>query len=300
MRAISREPCMAESMRLGLERAEDERLAPYALRSAGASRRYAIEDEGRAFDYRTDYQRDRDRIVYSRAFRRLRQKAPAGFLPAYEDHRRNRLTHTLEVAQVARTIARALFLNEDLVEAIALGHDLGQPAFGAAGEAALDDLLSGRLDGKGGPGLGDLRGFSSAWQALRVVDRIEKRYDHPGLNLTDATREGIVKAGRPRDRAPERVQGFRPDRPPSLEAQTVALADRIASAVADLDDAIQGGALGVEAAEKLRAVKALAKKLGKKYPAGKFRKANAIHRGLTHLFVTAAIFTSADALAAWS
>ena len=293
---------MAESMRLRLERAEDERLAPWALRSAGATRRYAIEDEGRAFDYRTDYQRDRDRIVYSRAFRRLRQKAQTGFLPAYEDHRRNRLTHTLEVAQVARTIGRALLLNEDLVEAIALGHDLGQPPFGPAGESALDDLLSGRLDGKGGPGLGDLGGFSSAWQALRVVDRIEKRYDHPGLNLTDATREGIVKAGRSQRGPVDRIQGFRADRPPSLEAQTVALADRVASAVADLDDAIQGGALGIEAAEKLRAVRALAKKLGKKYPAGggKFRKANAIHRGLTHLFVTAAIFTSADALAASS
>jgi dGTPase len=301
MRAISREPSMAESMRLRLERAEDERLAPWALRSAGASRRYAIEDEGRAFDYRTEFQRDRDRIVYSRAFRRLRQKAPAGFLPAYEDHRRNRLTHTLEVAQVARTIGRALLLNEDLVEAVALGHDLGQPAFGAAGEAALDDLLSGRLDGKGGPGLGDLGGFSSAWQALRVVDRIEKRYDHPGLNLTDDAREGIVKAGRPGRGPAERIAGFRADRPPSLEAQVVALSDRIASAVADLDDAIQGGALPIEAVEKIRAVKELARKLGRKYPAGagKFRKANAIHRGLTHLFVTGAIFTSVEILAAW-
>jgi dGTPase len=293
---------MAESMRLGLERAEDERLAPYALRSAGATRRYAIEDEGRAFDYRTDFQRDRDRIVYSRAFRRLRQKAQTGFLPAYEDHRRNRLTHTLEVAQVARTIGRALLLNEDLVEAVALGHDLGQPPFGGAGEAALDDLLSGRLDGRGGPGLGDLGGFSCAWQALRVVDRIEKRYDHPGLNLTDDVREGIVKAGRPSRGPVDRVQGFRADRPPSLEAQAVALADRIASAVADLDDAIQAGVLAVEAAEKLRAVRELEKKLGKKYPAGpgKFRKANAIHRGLTHLFVTGAILASADLLAAWA
>ena len=138
---------MAESMRKSLERAEDERLAPYALRSADATRRFPIEDEGRAFDYRTSYQRDRDRIVYSRAFRRLRQKAVAGILPAYEDHRRNRLTHTLEVAQVARTIARALRLNEDAVEAIALAHDLGQPPFGPAGERALDDLLAGRRDG---------------------------------------------------------------------------------------------------------------------------------------------------------
>src|SRR5512139_2552918 len=145
---------MPEPMRRVLERLEEETLAPYALRSARATRRFPVEDEGRAFDYRTAF--DRDRIVYSRAFRRLRQKAVAGILPAYEDHRRNRLTHTLEVAQVARTIARALRLNEDAVEAIALAHDLGQPPFGPAGERALDDLLSGRRDGRGGPGLGDL------------------------------------------------------------------------------------------------------------------------------------------------
>ena len=182
---------MAESMRRRLERAEEERLAPYAQSSAEATRRHPIEDEGRAFDYRTDFQRDRDRIVYSRAFRRLRQKAQTGILPAYEDHRRNRLTHTLEVTQLARTIGRALSLNEDLVEAVALGHDLGQPPFGPAGEGALDDLMSGRLDGRGGAGLGDLGGFWHAWQGVRVVDRLEKRYDHPGLNLTDIVREGI-------------------------------------------------------------------------------------------------------------
>ncbi len=156
---------MADTIRQRLEKAEDERLAPYALRARGAQRRHPVEDEGRAFDYRTAFQRDRDRIVYSRAFRRLRHKAHAGILPAYEDHRRNRLTHTLEVAQLARTIGRALSLNEDLVEAIALGHDLGQPPFGPAGERALDDLLAGRLDGRGGPGLGDLGGFSRARQA---------------------------------------------------------------------------------------------------------------------------------------
>jgi dGTPase len=186
---------MAESMRRRLELAEEERLAPYALRSSEATRRFPIEDDGRAFDYRSQFQRDRDRIVYSRAFRRLRQKAQAGILPAYEDHRRNRLTHTLEVAQLARTIGRALSLNEDLVEAVALGHDLGQPPFGPAGVRALDDILTGRLDGQGGPGLGDLGGFWRSWQGLRVVDHLEKRYEHPGLNLTDPVREGILKSG---------------------------------------------------------------------------------------------------------
>src|SRR5262245_23350069 len=138
------EIAMAESMRRRLEGAEEGNLAPYAMRSAAAVRRHRLGDERRAFEYRTHFQRDRDRIVYSRAFRRLRQKAQTGILPAYEDHRRNRLTHTLEVTQLARTIARALRLNEDLIEAIALAHDLGQPPFGPAGERALDDLLAGR------------------------------------------------------------------------------------------------------------------------------------------------------------
>jgi len=288
-------------MRKSLEKHESERLAPYAVRSADATRRYPIEDEGRAFDYRTAYQRDRDRIVYSRAFRRLRQKAVTGLLPAYEDHRRNRLTHTLEVAQVARTIGRALGLNEDLIEAVALGHDLGQPPFGPTGSRALDDLLSGRRDGRGGPGFGDMGGFEPAWQALRVVDLLEKRYEHPGLNLTDATREGVVKAGRP-ERPPERPpEGFEPASPPSLETRTVALAARLASALHDLDDALQSGVLAPGEVERLRAVQVLKDRLGLRYPqrAGRFMKANAIHRGLTHLLVTGAILESQKALALW-
>lgn len=288
-------------MRKSLESAEDERLAPYALRSAAATRRFPIEDEGRAFDYRTSYQRDRDRIVYSRAFRRLRQKAVAGILPAYEDHRRNRLTHTLEVVQVARTIGRALRLNEDLIEAQALAHDLGQPPFGPAGERALDDLLSGRRDGRGGPGLGDLGGFSSAWQGLRVVDLLEKRYEHPGLNLGDATREGIVKAGAP-GRAPREVpEGLRWGSAPLFETQVVALASRLASALHDLDDALQAGTVDLGEVERLRAVKELKKKLGARYPqrGGRFMKANAIHRGLTHLLVTGSILGSQANLVRW-
>lgn len=288
-------------MRTSLEKGEAERLAPYALRSVEATRRFPIEDEGRAFDYRTAYQRDRDRIVYSRAFRRLRQKAVTGILPAYEDHRRNRLTHTLEVAQVARTIGRALALNEDLVEAIALAHDLGQPPFGPTGGRALDDLLSGALDGRGGPGFSDLGGFDASWQALRVVDLLEKRYEHPGLNLTDATREGIVKAGRP-GRAPREVpEGLRLDRAASFEAQVVAAAARLATALHDLDDALQSGAVELAEVERLRAVKELKKKLGARYPqrAGRFMKANAIHRGLTHLLVTGAILGTQRTLAKW-
>ncbi len=292
---------MSDSIRARLEEAENRRLAPYALRSSRATRRRAVEDEGRAFDYRTDFQRDRDRIVYSRAFRRLRQKAQAGMLPAYEDHRRNRLTHTLEVAQLARTIGRALALNEDLIEAVALGHDLGQPAFGPTGERALSELMSGRLDGRGGPGLGDQGGFWSAWQGLRVVDRLEKRYDHPGLNLTDAVREGILKAGDWQRVPPEPLEGVAPGRPPVFEVQVVALADRLATALSDLDDALQTGAVDPEQAERLRAVQELRKKLGARYRprGGRFMKANAIHRGLTHLLVTGALLASARSLQAW-
>ena len=289
-------------MRQRLEKVEQRILAHYARRSADATRRYEIEDEGRAFDYRTPFQRDRDRIVYSRAFRRLRAKAQAGLLPAYEDHRRNRLTHTLEVAQVARTVGRALGLNEDLVEAVSLGHDLGQPPFGAAGETALDDLLGGRLDGRGGPGLGDLGGFSRARQGLRVVDRLEKRYHHPGLNLTDPVREGILKSGPFRSLAPDEAPGVRVGLQAPFEVQVVLVADRIATALDDLDDALQSGAIEIAEVERLRAVRELRRKLGKSYPprASRFMKANAIHRGLTHLLVTGTILTSEKRLKRWA
>jgi len=291
---------MARSLRLDLERAEAERLAPWALRSASATRRRPIEDEGRAFDYRSAYQRDRDRIVYSRAFRRLRQKAQAGILPAYEDHRRNRLTHTLEVAQLARTLGRALGLNEDLVEAIALGHDLGQPAFGGTGERALDDLLRGRLDGRGGAGLGDLGGFRRAAQSLRVVDHVEKRYGHPGLNLTDAVREGVAKSDGVWHA--EGAEAVRNGAAPLFEAQTVGLADRMASALHDLDDALQSGAVSLAEVERLGSVRELRRKLGRHWTTapGRFLRANAIHRGLVHLLVTGAVLASGRALAAWA
>ncbi len=285
-------------MRSVLEAAEEQRLGPWALRSRDATRRQPLEDEGRAFDYRTTFQRDRDRIVYSRAFRRLRQKAQTGILPEYEDHRRNRLTHTLEVTQLARTIGRALRLNEDLIEAIALGHDVGQPPFGPIGERTLDALLSGKLDGRGGPGLGDLGGFDRAWQSLRVVDRVEKRYDHEGLNLSDPVREGLFKSGTRTPPADEPGHGLRPGLAPSLETQVVVLADRIAPALHDLDDALQAGAVDVARVERLSAVRQLKEKLGRAYPArpGRFMKANTIHRGLIHLFVTAAVVEASRAL----
>jgi dGTPase len=292
---------MAQSMRQRLERAEEERLAPWAARAGRATRRYRVDDEGRVFDYRTGFQRDRDRIVYSRAFRRLRQKAQSGILPSYEDHRRNRLTHTLEVTQLARTIGRTLRLNEDLVEAVALGHDLGQPPFGPAGARALDELLLGRLDGRGGPGLGDLGGFWAGWQGLRVVDRLEKRYEHPGLNLTDPVRQGILDSDPDGRVPPERLPGLRPGAAPVFEVQVVRLADRVAGVLHDLDDAMQSGTVGVESVERLGAVRELKRKLGRRWRprASRFMKINAIHRGLTHLLVTGAILAGGRALERW-
>jgi len=289
-------------MREWLERDEDERLAPWALRSADATRRYRGDDSGRAMNYRTRFQRDRDRIVYSRAFRRLRQKAQAGILPEYEDHRRNRLTHTLEVTQLARTIGRALRLNEDLVEAIALGHDLGQPPFGPTGQRALGDLLTGRLDGRGGAGLGDLGGFRRALQSLAVVDRLEKRYAHPGLNLTHSVREGILKSDGRGGEGVDADDDLSPELAPSFETQVVIVADRIAETLHDLDDALQSGTVDVARVERLEALRALRRKLGRAYPsrAGRFVKGNTIHRGLVHLLVTGVVTHSQRALGRWA
>jgi dGTPase len=163
---------------------------------------------------RTDFQRDRDRVLHSKAFRRLKHKTQMLFAPD-GDHYRTRLTHTLEVAQVARTLARALELNEDLAEAIALGHDLGHTPFGHAGERVLNRLIPG--------------GFRHTEQSLRVVDRLER--DGQGLNLTYEVRDGIAHHS-------GAVQ------PQTLEGQCVDLADRIAYINHDIDDALRAGLIG--------------------------------------------------------
>jgi len=193
-------------------------------------------------------------------------------------------------------------LNEDLIEAIALGHDLGQPPFGPAGARALDDLLTGRLDGRGGPAFGDIGGFSSAWQALRVVDLVEKRYARSGLNLTAAVRDGIVKCGSHASAPEDELQGTRIGRAASFEGQVVALADRVSVALSDLDDALQSGVADLSRVERLVAVRELRKKLGGAYPAraGRFVKSNVIHRGLTHLLVTGMVLASSRGLKRWS
>ena len=186
--------------------------------------------------YRSEYARDRDRIIHARAFRRLEAKTQV-FTTRYSDHFRNRLTHSLEVAQIARTLAAALGLNVELAEALALVHDIGHPPFGHAGERKLNELMR------------DHGGFNHNLHALRIVEHFEQRYlDFPGLNLTFEVREGIIKHSRDYNRAqhPELAEYLLELRPP-LEAQLIDPVDEIAYNTADLDDAREAGllALGV-------------------------------------------------------
>ncbi len=190
-------------------------LRPAATRSAGATR---IKPEP-ASPVRTPFQRDRDRITHSKAFRRLMHKTQV-FISPDGDHFRTRLTHTLEVTQIARTIGRALRLNEDLVEAIGLAHDLGHTPFGHAGERALAEVYP---------------GFRHNEQSLRVVDRIER--DGEGLNLTDAVRDGILRHSKPEGDITGNVTG----RPATPEAQVVKISDGVAYINHDLDDAMRAG-----------------------------------------------------------
>jgi dGTPase len=210
---------------------EDRHLATYATRSGLSRGRLHADHDA---PYRGLYQRDRDRIVHSAAFRRLQYKTQVFVSVMEGDYFRNRLTHTLEVTQIARTIARALDLNEDLTEALALAHDLGHGPFGHSGESALDEMMKGR------------GGFDHNAQGLRVVDFLEQRYPRfPGLNLTYETREGYVKNyvrdGRPGH--PRKQLGFAGDEMPSLEVQLVGHADEIAYDTHDLDDGLVSGAL---------------------------------------------------------
>jgi dGTPase len=205
--------------------------APYAVeRTRG--RKYPEP----AHPYRDDFQRDRDRIIHARAFRRLENKTQV-FTRRYSDHFRNRLTHTLEVSQISRTIARVLGLNEELVEALALVHDIGHPPFGHAGEQALDRLMRAH----GGC-------FDHNLHALRIVEDFELRYAaFAGLNLTFEVREGIIKHSRDWKAAEHpALAEYALDQRPPLEAQLIDLTDEIAYNTADLDDGYEAKVLSVE------------------------------------------------------
>ncbi len=201
---MEKEPTIREE----LEREERERLSPYAMPSSeSAGRRREVPP----CTVRTAFQRDRDRIIHCKSFRRLKYKTQV-FLSPLGDHYRTRLTHTLEVSQVARTLARALRLNEDLTEAVALGHDLGHTPFGHIGESTLNGLMQG--------------GFRHNLQSLRMVERLEN--DGAGLNLTAEVRDGILCHSGQQE-------------PTTLEGWCVRRADRIAYINHDIDDAIRGG-----------------------------------------------------------
>lgn len=209
-----------------LESREDEYLAPYAMRSS-QSRGRAYPEEEHA--YRTAYQRDRDRIIHTTAFRRLEYKTQV-FVYSEGDHYRNRLTHSVEVAQVGRTLARSLGCNEDLTEAICLAHDLGHPPFGHVGEATLNHLMQHH------------GGYDHQRQTYRIITELERRYpEHPGLNLTYEVREGVVK----HDTAYDIVDAndYNAHERGTLECQLSNLADEIAYNTSDMDDGLRSGIL---------------------------------------------------------
>jgi dGTPase len=215
------------------EREEAERLAPYAVKSAESRGRAVPEPE---HPYRTAFQRDRDRVVHSRAFRRLEYKTQV-FVFHEGDHYRNRLTHTLEGGQISRTIARVLRLNEELAEAVVLAHDLGHTPFGHAGERVLAKLMR------------DHGGFDHNRQSLRTVDLLEERYPgFHGLNLTSETREGILKHGCHWEHP---VPVPEPTPQPCLEAQVADVADEIAYTNHDLDDGLRAGLLDLDRLEEV-------------------------------------------------
>src|SRR5579864_8399247 len=202
-------------------------LAPYAVDVTQSRGRRHPEPP---HPYRNDYARDRDRVIHSRAFRRLEAKTQV-FTTRYSDHFRNRLTHTLEVAQIARTVADALHLNSDLAEALALVHDIGHPPFGHAGEKHLDARMS-KYGGR----------FNHNLHALRIVEQFEQSYlAFPGLNLTFEVREGIVKHSRDYSakESPTELTEYLLDLKPPVEAQLIDHVDEIAYNTADLDDAFE-------------------------------------------------------------
>lgn len=207
-----------------LEELEDQQLAPYGIRSKDSKGRKFPEEEA---DFRTRFQRDRERVLHTTAFRRLEYKTQV-FINQEGDYYRTRLTHSLEVAQIGRSLARTLGANEDLVETICLAHDLGHPPFGHSGEAALSRLMA------------DHGGFNHNTQSVRIVNELERRYpDFPGLNLTWETLEGMVKHETDYDIS--EANEYDPDLRGHLEAQIANAADELAYTAHDLDDGLRSG-----------------------------------------------------------
>lgn len=247
-----------------LEEIERQTLAPYAARSSEAHRTRCYDEP--EHNYRTAFQRDRDRIIHSRAFRRLKHKRQV-FLTSESDHYRTRITHTLEVSQISRTMARALGLNEDLTEAIALGHDIGHTPFGHLGEVILNDIMTGAKTFAGQISGRNFGGFKHNYQSLRVVDFLERKYAFNGLNLTAPVREGILKHTRllrGRFNYPDFYYeglNFESDPASCLEGQVVAICDEIAQRTHDLEDGMRAGLVEIARVRQLRIVQVIEQKL---------------------------------------
>jgi len=254
-----------------IEEIEIKTLASYAMKAGHTKGRVYKEEE---HPYRTCYQRDRDRIIHSTAFRRLEYKTQV-FVNHEGDYYRTRLTHTLEVAQIAVSIARCLGLNGDLAEAVALAHDIGHPPFGHSGEEELHVLMK------------DFGGFDHNLQGLRVVDLLEEKYpDFRGLNLSWEVREGINKHSTPYDRSSKLVE-LEPDKSPTLEAQVVDLSDEIAYDNHDLDDGLTSGLINEEELREIPLWRSIHEKVNARYPdmKGQIRKYQII-RALINTEVT--------------
>lgn len=247
-----------------LESNESKTLAPYAQQSRNTHQTRKHKEPEHS--YRTAFQRDRDRIIHSRAFRRLKHKRQV-FLPEESDHNRTRITHTLEVAQLSRTMARALGLNEDLTEAIALGHDIGHTPFGHLGERVLHKIMSGKTSFEGDRVIPNLGGFKHNYQGLRMVDFIEKKYSFNGLNLTAPVREGMLKHTKLVRKSityPDfNFEGleYEKDCASTLEGQVVAICDEIAQRTHDLEDGIRAGLVKVTDVKKLKIIALVEKKI---------------------------------------
>lgn len=258
-----------------MRRHRNNHLARYAMR--------VEESQGRRYPqpphpFRNDYERDRDRIVHSRAFRRLENKTQV-FTRRYSDHFRTRLTHTLEVAQISRTVAKALGLNNDLVEALALVHDVGHPPFGHAGESELNRQMARYKDS-----------FDHNLHALRIVEHFEQKYaEFPGLNLTFEVREGIIKHSRDYDPAlyPQLAAYGLEARPP-LEAQLIDIADEIAYNCADLDDGYEAKLLTLPLIRQgVRLFDSLYRDIDWKYPTAREKlKFNEALKAMLNILVT--------------
>jgi dGTPase len=234
--------------REALEEWEDKSLAPYAMKSKYSRGRVFKEEEPH---YRTAFQRDRDRVIHTTAFRRLEYKTQV-FVTTEGDYYRTRLTHEIEVNQIGRSIGQALQANLDLVEAIILAHDLGHPPFGHAGEYALRDLME------------PYGGFEHNRHSLRIVEELEDRYPRfRGLNLTFEVREGLVKHETDYDVVD--TTGFEPELAATLEAQIASIADELAYSTHDLDDGLRSGMLTLDEVKELDAWKHAVQRISHKY-----------------------------------